>query len=269
MLVKEILMKKKGLIFFIALLLSIYFIGVKEISRERSKKRGLMEVYNVLYENKLTRKEILESAVKLRGMGNFSEARRMIEENIIKAHDDMWIERFLDDLENLSKRSLNINTIRSCIKDNEIGQYYQKVTEDNIKNLNIESDTSRLIFVDIQEQRTYIFKDNNNNNNRWILENKFICATGQENTPTPVGVFKIGIRGEWFYNSKFDKGAKYYMVFDGSDYLFHSVPYYKDKKTVFENRLGVPMSHGCIRHSTENQKWLYDNVEEGTKVIIY
>lgn len=39
-------MLKKIIVFFIVLILGISFINVRKISMERSKKRGLMEVYS-------------------------------------------------------------------------------------------------------------------------------------------------------------------------------------------------------------------------------
>ena len=53
------------------------------------------------------------------------------------------------------------------------------------------------------------------------------------------------------------------------NYLFHSIPFDSDKTTISDPTLGVPASHGCIRLSVEDSKWLYDNVKNGSKIIIY
>ncbi|HAH78565.1 MAG TPA: L,D-transpeptidase, partial [Ruminococcaceae bacterium] len=34
------------------------------------------------------------------------------------------------------------------------------------------------------------------------------------------------------------------------------------------DKLGEPASHGCIRLPVEDAKWIYDNIPEGTKVVI-
>lgn len=262
-------MIKKIIIFLIVLILGISFIGVKKISMERSRRRGLMEVHNTLYvdvEGTKTRTEILSIAKELRANGQFSQARRVIEENIDNARENLEIDRYLDELDKNAKVILKKYSMNACLSDEELRYYYENIDDDNVNNLDIKSETNRFIFVDIQEQMTSIYKKINNH---WVLEKKIMCATGQEETPTPVGVFKLSLRDEWFYSPKFDRGAKYYIGFKGNEYLFHSVPYYSDKRTIWEERLGVPMSYGCIRHSTENQKWIYDNVLDGTTVIIY
>ena len=113
----------------------------------------------------------------------------------------------------------------------------QSLTSNNINTLNIESLTSNLI------------------------------STGIESEKTPTGIFDVRERGAWFFSDKYNQGGKYWVQFYG-DYLFHSVPYNKDQSEVVDYTLGVPASHGCIRLKTEDAKWIYDNIESGTKVII-
>lgn len=38
---------------------------------------------------------------------------------------------------------------------------------------------------------------------------------------------------------------------------------------VKDGRLGMRLSHGCVRLAIENAKWIYDNIPSGTTVIIY
>ena len=44
----------------------------------------------------------------------------------------------------------------------------------------------------------------------------------------------------------------------------------KDGQVIQEEaeKLGQPSSHGCVRLSIEDAKWIYDNVPEKTKVVI-
>ncbi|MGL4453700.1 MAG: L,D-transpeptidase [Sarcina sp.] len=257
-------MSKKLIVFIIVLVLGISFIGVKRVNIQRVKKRGLTEVFSEIKCE--SRMETLKKANALKEKGRYSLARRIIEDNIDNPYEDAGIIAFLDNVNDVIMKKLKYYSIQECLKNKELAYYYEKITPRNIKNLELNSDTNRFIFVNIQEQLTSVYI---NKNDKWTLEKEFICATGEENTPTPPGVYKTGIKGEWFYRTKFDKGAKYYISFIKDEYLLHSTPYYKDKKTIWEDRLGVPMSNGCIRHSTENQKWLYDNIKEGTKIIIY
>ena len=55
---------------------------------------------------------------------------------------------------------------------------------------------------------------------------------------------------------------------------FHSVYYTKENnnnslKTGAYNNLGRKASHGCVRLTCKDAKWLYDNCSSGTKVVIY
>lgn len=38
---------------------------------------------------------------------------------------------------------------------------------------------------------------------------------------------------------------------------------------VYNGTLGKQVSHGCVRLDINNAKWLYDNIPNGTKVVIY
>ena len=140
----------------------------------------------------------------------------------------------------------------------------QSLTSNNINTLNIESLTSNLIYVNLKDQITYIYKGSINN---WDKIKRFKCSTGIESEKTPTGIFDVRERGAWFFSDKYNQGGKYWVQFYG-DYLFHSVPYNKDQSEVVDYTLGVPASHGCIRLKTEDAKWIYDNIESGTKVII-
>ena len=91
------------------------------------------------------------------------------------------------------------------------------------------------------------------------------CSDGAPSTPTVEGTFTVGIRGYYF-----DSGASrcyWYTQFRGN-YLFHSVLYNKNG-TLRDGRLGMPLSHGCVRLDINNAKWIYDNIPSGTTVVVY
>ncbi len=92
------------------------------------------------------------------------------------------------------------------------------------------------------------------------------CDTGA-NGATPAGRYTIGVRGTHF--SKNNYTCYYYTAFKGSKYLFHSVLYKRGTDEVLDGRLGESISHGCVRLSIEDAKWIYDNVPRGTRVVIY
>lgn len=98
-----------------------------------------------------------------------------------------------------------------------------------------------------------------------------VVSSGKDNT-TPKGTFAIqGERGANFYNAKLQEGANYWTSFlDHGVYLFHSVPTKADGSyNVAEaKKLGHPASHGCIRMTVADAKWVNENVPTGMKVII-
>lgn len=101
-----------------------------------------------------------------------------------------------------------------------------------------------------------------------IVEN-FICSTGEAGSDTPTGTFTVKEKGESFFSQTYQEGAYYWTQFDG-DFLFHSVPFDKSKniEAVEAAKLGTKASHGCVRLSIDNAKWIYDNIPRGTVVVI-
>ncbi len=95
-----------------------------------------------------------------------------------------------------------------------------------------------------------------------------ICSPGWD---TPLGTFRTPERHRWRllvgdvwgqYCTRINKGV-----------LFHSVWYYEKDPTTLSNsqfnKLGSVCSHGCVRLTVEDAKWIYDNCPIGTTVTIY
>lgn len=140
----------------------------------------------------------------------------------------------------------------------------QNLNSETINTLNIESNTPYLIYVNLNNQKTYVYEGSSND---WLLEKEFNCSTGIESEATPKGVYTVTGRGDWFYSDQYEQGGKYWVQFWG-DYLFHSLPYDETQSTIVDYTLGVPASHGCIRLTVEDSKWLFENMPDDTKVII-
>jgi len=103
-----------------------------------------------------------------------------------------------------------------------------------------------------------------------VLEKCFTCSTGAKSSPTRTGQYKIWRRFEW----RLLVGNVYgqYSTSISSDYLFHSVPYFKANPSSLDmkeyDKLGTPASHGCIRLCVRDSKWIYENCPNGTQVNI-
>jgi lipoprotein-anchoring transpeptidase ErfK/SrfK len=102
-----------------------------------------------------------------------------------------------------------------------------------------------------------------------------IASTGldsPEDDRTPQGVFYVQReRGLSFYSARLGEGARYWVSWlHHGEYLFHSVPTDAKGRIVEEeaSKLGRKASHGCIRLSLPDAKWIYDNVRFGAKVVI-
>lgn len=140
----------------------------------------------------------------------------------------------------------------------------QSITLNNVNTLSISSKTNYFVYLNLDEQKTYVYNGSTNN---WDLVKEFPCSTGLPGKETPKGIFAVTNRGEWFFSDEFDQGGKYWVQFMG-DYLFHSIPFDETQSVILDDTLGTPSSHGCIRLNVEDAKWLYDNIANDTKIII-
>ena len=120
--------------------------------------------------------------------------------------------------------------------------------------------------VDVTNRITTVYDSNNQ------IVRQMLCTVGAKNTPTPVGTFRSGEqRNRFEYFEKYKCYAQYWTHITG-EILFHSVLYKeKDVSTVMKNsyrNLGRATSHGCVRLTVPDAKWIYENIAPGTKIIV-
>ncbi|WP_338900692.1 L,D-transpeptidase family protein [Clostridium perfringens] len=215
------------------------------------------------------REPILETVDEYISNEKYSKGIEYLDSKINSLPDDPKLQEKRDELENLRLEHLEAysqeNIDKATARTAPVMEYYKKLNEDTINQFDITSNTNYLVFVNIAEQKTYVYEGSKNN---WTLDKTFTCSTGIEGKETPIGIFTVQTRAPWFFSPKYGQGGKYYVQFMGN-YLFHSIPFNSDKTTISDPTLGVPASHGCIRLSVEDSKWLYDNVQNGSKIIIY
>ena len=123
--------------------------------------------------------------------------------------------------------------------------------------------------VSIAKQRVYVWQMNEAGEYEQVQT--FVCSTGLGNS-TPRGIFLDGGPANvWHHFSKFDVWARYSFEIEG-DIMFHSVLFSeKDPDTLREGSLyalGQKASHGCVRLSVKNARWLFENCRKGSLVII-
>lgn len=215
------------------------------------------------------REPILKTVDEYISNEKYSKGIEYLDSQINSLPDDPKLQEKRDELENLRLEHLEDysqkNIDKATARTAPVMEYYKKLNEDTINQFDITSNTNYLVFVNIAEQKTYVYEGSKND---WTLAKTFTCSTGIEGKETPVGVFTVQNRAPWFFSPKYGQGGKYYVQFMGN-YLFHSIPFDSDKTTISDPTLGVPASHGCIRLAVEDSKWLYDNVQNGSKIIIY
>lgn len=124
------------------------------------------------------------------------------------------------------------------------------------------SSTDWLMLTDTSGCRTAIYYGHHG---AWRPVKEWICSPGAPATPTVTGEFAVTGKGYSFGNGF---TCYYYTQFYGN-YLYHSVLYYQNSFRVMDGRLGMHLSHGCVRLDIDNAKWIYDNIPYGTKVVIW
>ncbi len=107
--------------------------------------------------------------------------------------------------------------------------------------------------------------------NGYIIPLKsFLCSCGDD---TPVGTFRTPEKYRWRLMNSGVSCQYATRLGSGLSFLFHSIIYDRaDINTMWPetyNYLGVARSAGCIRFTSGDAKWIYDNCPIGTTVEVY
>lgn len=127
---------------------------------------------------------------------------------------------------------------------------------------NYSSPTSYLLAIDTGSCYVGVYSGSRGH---WEEVARWSCSPGAASTPTVTGIFSVTGKGYSF--DSFGSRCFYYTQFYG-DYLFHSTLFYPNGGTM-DDRLGLHLSHGCVRLNINNAKWIYDNIPLGTTVVSY
>ncbi len=119
----------------------------------------------------------------------------------------------------------------------------------------------------VRNQCTVLVYGLDKNGDYSILYHAFVCGPGQT---TPIGTFRTPFKAAW--HPLQGCWGQYCTQITGN-YLFHSSPYNSPNKNDLSyrlyNQLGTVCSHGCVRLTVADAKWIYDNCPLGTTVSIY
>lgn len=162
-------------------------------------------------------------------------------------------------------------------EDNFTNKGWVKKSNDDLKPMPL--DGSRYIIdVDLTKQLVNIYNNGN------IVRKNIVCSTGtlgNSNTETPSGIFKVKKKlyypnGLKLNNNDGTIDTVMYPIQFFSNYLIHSVPISEikhnnkvEEKEDAKSKLGKPASHGCVRVSTEDAKWIYNNIPQNAEVYVH
>lgn len=102
------------------------------------------------------------------------------------------------------------------------------------------------ITIDKSEQRMYV--ETPTDYYEWKV------STARSGYKTPVGFFQPYLLKTMHYSSKYDNAPMPNSIFFHGGYAIHA--------TTDVKKLGRPASHGCVRLSPQNAKWLFQLVKD-------
>ncbi len=126
------------------------------------------------------------------------------------------------------------------------------------------------IIVDKYYQLIMVFS-RDENGDYTVPVRYMLCSTGTSSSPTRSGTFHLKsyrVRFGLFANT--DVYGQYWSQIDGRMY-FHSILYSKRDAATYTgsfNNLGKRASHGCIRLTVPDARWIWYNAAPGTTVIV-
>lgn len=128
------------------------------------------------------------------------------------------------------------------------------------------------ITVDVRNQVVTVYT-RDDNGQYTVPVRQMLCSSGTTKNPSDVGDWVLnGRKANWCTFPQWGNTYARYWTRINSSIAFHSVIYTavnnKSVKVSSYKALGKRASHGCIRLTVADAKWVYDNVGAGTVVTI-
>lgn len=187
--------------------------------------------------------------------GNYTEIS-------IDRQGDEWEDKTEEDGNSVMESGADVSTSEEKEGVTEDKSVLSGYTEEELKNLTYYIKVNRLMNC----ITIYIADESGNYT---IPVKAMTCSTGGE--ITPLGVYSTQQKYE-FRKLLYGVYGQYATRIVGQ-ILFHSSSYSSNSKDTLIaeefNKLGESVSHGCIRLTVADAKWIYDYCSEGTIVEIY
>ena len=108
------------------------------------------------------------------------------------------------------------------------------------------------VYIEVDKSEQVMYVDSPVGSFAWDV------STARDGYHTPEGKYKPTLMKKMHYSRKYDNSPMPYSIFFYGGYAIHGTSHVND--------LGHVASHGCVRLSPQNARWLYRIVnEEGMK----
>ena len=130
-----------------------------------------------------------------------------------------------------------------------------------INSTGVSSRTNYLIWISKKDYTVTVFEGSTNN---WSYVKSFKCSIGAPSSPTITGQYEYFSReSRWSYPTYYvGPIMRFYR-----GYAIHST-LLRYNGGVADGRLGMQISHGCVRVAPENINWLVNTVPLYSKIYI-
>lgn len=125
------------------------------------------------------------------------------------------------------------------------------------------SKTDYLIWISKSDFKVTLFKKDSSG--KWAYRDSFLCSIGAPGTPTVEGQFEyIQYQKAWYYPEGFWCGPimRFYR-----GYAIHST-LIRNSGGYYDSRLGMKISHGCVRLHPDNINYLVDVTPMYTAIVV-
>ena len=139
-----------------------------------------------------------------------------------------------------------------------VNEYYNSIP---VNRWGISSRTNYMVWIDKSDYMVRVYKGSKG---RWEEIKSFMCAIGAPGSPTITGSYEYQYRmPQWSYPGYYVGPC---LVFHGN-YAIHST-LLQYNGVPYDNRVGVMISHGCVRVRKNDINWLDRNLPLKSRIYI-